>query len=393
MRCKKTMALFRPQCEVDQSRLETMVTVEPSKLLHSNDELLRTCKLFQEGGDYDQKEIDLLRLKLEKPSKAIEASVAKRKDKIREVKEAQDRAWSKIKVFKAKYDACVLDLCLREGLGQKYGAPRRAAQEKCRTELCRDEKNAQQLNDLLTSLENLCRRAATEAQEPIYAFDGSAGQKLAGRRLSMAKRQEAALAQAEPLAVTIRKTLTAIRKCTYKRGMYLEYLKAPSSLNAEMALPLDLEEGDGPAARSWPEVEVPDITVGTFAKAVQVMEEECKIATRKLYESDGKQAALGPEGIPESLKAWLEDRKEKILGEGGNKHNSIAVFTEHVNKLQQLLGDRSKDLVPAPAAYLEDITKRAMRMGLRKREYRIAMFSHQLRALEEEKEKHRTTLR
>ena len=41
-------------------------------------------------------------------------------------------------------------MCLREGLGQKYGAPRRGAQERLRTELTRDEKHAEQLEGLLT---------------------------------------------------------------------------------------------------------------------------------------------------------------------------------------------------------------------------------------------------
>jgi len=390
MRCKKVTAAFRPLCEEDNARLETMVTVEPSKLLQSNNELLRTCRLFQESGDYDQKEIDLLKAKLDKPIKAVESSVSQRNDKIKEIRNAQDKAMGKVKDYRARYDACVLDLCLREGLGQKYGAPRRVAQERCRTEQCRDAKDAQQLGDFLISLEDLCRRATSEAQQELTY--GAGAKRLAGRRLSTAKRREAALAGQEPLAISLCKTLLAIRKCSFKRGLYLEYLKAPSTINSDMDPPLDLEEQDG-TIQKGPELEVTDNTIGTFTKAIESMEEECKAATKKLYASDGKQASLGPDGIPESLKLWLQEKKEKMLGEGGCRLTSITGFTEHVGKLEQLLGLRSYDITPAPAAYLEDITRRAIKMAYKKRDYRYNTFTSELQPLDLEKEKHRAVLR
>jgi hypothetical protein len=61
----------------------------------------------------------------------------------------QEASWSKTKAYRDRYDACVLELCLREGLGQKFGAPRRAAQERLRTEITRDENHAHQLDGLL----------------------------------------------------------------------------------------------------------------------------------------------------------------------------------------------------------------------------------------------------
>jgi hypothetical protein len=75
--------------------------------------------------------------------------VAARRERLKAVTEAQEVSLTKPKAFKEAYDAAVLDLCLREGLGQKYGAPRRAAQERLRTEITRDERHAQQLEELL----------------------------------------------------------------------------------------------------------------------------------------------------------------------------------------------------------------------------------------------------
>jgi hypothetical protein len=89
MRCKRVMTAFRPQCEEDVVKLQAYVTMEPTKLLNSNFELLRTCKLFVEGGDYDQKEIDLLKNKLDRPTKAIEATILARQEKIKEILDTQ----------------------------------------------------------------------------------------------------------------------------------------------------------------------------------------------------------------------------------------------------------------------------------------------------------------
>jgi hypothetical protein len=93
-----------------------------------------------------------------------------------------------------------------------------------------------------------------------------------GRSMSVSKPRRASVAVAEtegpvdPLAVGIRKVLLAIRKCIFKRGAYLEYLKVPSSVRFEFPVPIDLE-GDGVAG----EVEVPDITFGTFSKVSNVL--------------------------------------------------------------------------------------------------------------------------
>ena len=48
---------------------------------------------------------------------------------------------------------------LQDGLGQKYGAPRRNAQEKIRSEVARSEVAAAKIDELLELLVSLCKRA------------------------------------------------------------------------------------------------------------------------------------------------------------------------------------------------------------------------------------------
>jgi hypothetical protein len=94
-------------------------------------------------------------------------------------------------------------------------------------------------------LEGLCRKA--------HSLVAS---RRTSRRVSY-RAPPAPLPTDEPLSVSIRKALLAIRTCVFKRGAYLESLRAPSTLRADAPVPLDLEgEGNGL------EVEVPDITTG-----------------------------------------------------------------------------------------------------------------------------------
>lgn len=261
MRAKKFMAQWGPQCEEDLAALNAYIAAEPTKLLNSNGELLRTCKLFVEGGDYDQKEVDLLKLKLERPTKAVEAAVNARRAKVKDVMAAQEKAWTATKVFREAYDAATLDLCLKEGLGQKYGAPRRSAQERLRTEVTRDDKQAQQLEGLVAVSSMLSLHPASSLHKMsslppstwsllLYFIAHPSDvalqlvqmletlctphglQELQGRPTDEPETPTVG----GPLAVAVRKTLLAIRKCAVKRGVYLEYIKVRTSFTVNFAI-------------------------------------------------------------------------------------------------------------------------------------------------------------
>ena len=55
------------------------------------------------------------------------------------LKERQDESLRNQEDFTTVYENVALDLAMSEGLGQKYGAPRRRAGEKIRTAVTRDE--------------------------------------------------------------------------------------------------------------------------------------------------------------------------------------------------------------------------------------------------------------
>lgn len=60
----------------------------------------------------------------------------------------------------------------------------------------------------------------------------------------------------------------------------------------------------------------------TFAGALDSLEARCRSETRLLYESEGKEDLLGEEGVPDSLKTWLAESRERALSEGGHQQEA-----------------------------------------------------------------------
>lgn len=60
----------------------------------------------------------------------------------------------------------------------------------------------------------------------------------------------------------------------------------------------------------------------TFSGALDYLEARCRSETRLLYESEGKDELLGEEGVPTSLRVWLEESRERALSDGGHRQGA-----------------------------------------------------------------------
>lgn len=60
----------------------------------------------------------------------------------------------------------------------------------------------------------------------------------------------------------------------------------------------------------------------TFAGALDSLESRCCSETRALYESEGKEELLGETGVPESLRIWLEESRDRALNDGGHRESA-----------------------------------------------------------------------
>lgn len=68
----------------------------------------------------------------------------------------------------------------------------------------------------------------------------------------------------------------------------------------------------------------------TFAGALDSLETRCRSETRLLYESEGKEDLLGEEGVPESLKAWLEESRKRAMSDEGHRQGARRRLREQV---------------------------------------------------------------
>ncbi|GMI03755.1 hypothetical protein TrRE_jg12660 [Triparma retinervis] len=291
MKCKKLLSMFRPECEDYLEMLNLFVSQEPSKLASTISELLRLTKTFQNGGDYDQKEVDDLKELLVEPREKLDAAVEARREKIEAAMAYEEASMKSTKAFKKEYDKCLQELSLREGLGKKYGAPRRNAQERLRTEVTRDEFSANQVDALLEKLEKLCE-AVRDAKEVRFKGEEDAESSL-------------------PLGVRLKHVTLSLRCYIYRRAEYLEFIKGDNAkIGAKDEIPMDIEETISNAV--WQEEE--PMVVGTFESAIKTLQEQCKEETYALYSAEGKTDLLGETGVPESLAKWLHNNNIKVLG-------------------------------------------------------------------------------
>ena len=292
MKCKKLLAMFKPECEDYLEMLDLFVSLEPSKLASTITELLRLTKIFQNGGDYDQKEVDDLKELLVEPREKLDTVVEVRRENIENMMTYEEEAMKSTKAFKKEYEKCLQELSLREGLGKKYGAPRRNAQERLRTEVTRDEYSANRVDELLLKLEKLCE-AVRDKKRVKFEVEEQEGENDL------------------PLGVRVKHVTLSLRSCIYRRAKYLEFVKGDDAkIGAEDELPLDIEETISNAV--WKKEEA--MVVGTFDSAIKTLQQQCKEETYALYSAEGKTDLLGESGVPESLAKWLHNNNIKVLG-------------------------------------------------------------------------------
>ena len=131
LRDAKTQATtFKSASENVQYDLFRYVNEEPTTLLELGQIFLSSCPTFSNGGDYNETEITLERAALNKIDSVVLQSVKRRGLRLKNMLEIEKRAWSCFSDFQKVYKTCLRNLSVKEGLGRKFGAPRRRTQGK-----------------------------------------------------------------------------------------------------------------------------------------------------------------------------------------------------------------------------------------------------------------------
>jgi len=376
-RQRKLVAQFELDFEDYVDRLSSYLTIEPEGLLQGCEMMINQCKTFDEGGDYDETEIEFLRESLEPPRELIRSCVGERRTRLEELEEQKAQSLAGLGDYRDKYAKAQLELSLREGLGQKYGAPRRNAQEQLRTEITRDEAAADLIDSLLDSLESLCAEA-----KKLYLTRQTPRE--VKKQINKVKNHELG----SPLSERILSCLLSLRVALFNRATYLQYLREPEGIQLT-DLPgsedIVLEEG------------VHLLPQGTFEGSIDALEKQCKEETKELYIREKREELLGEDGIPESLKLWLEESRTKALGADGHYYGACGRLRSQVVRFEFLVAKRpvppDPEMLAAPSACLTDLLHRFKNDARTSREEAEAGFSKMLSVWEAARQKHEFNLR
>lgn len=238
--------------------------------------------------------------------------------------------------FTKKYEKVAQDLAMSEGLGQKYGAPRRRAQERIRTEVSRDESSAGKIDEMLAKLEFEVSEAVRMEEHPetmIPEVDEDAvPDPVADNGFKQMDQSK-----------SIWTLMGALRSACKAR---VDYLKVE-----EIAVPVP----DLPwtPARITKVSELPDEAVDdmgedeemafqnkstTIDEVMVDVDAACRKETQELYNSEGLGEMLGDGGVPDALQAWLAESKDKILGSGGHREKAWKRLWGQVTRFEKLVG-------------------------------------------------------
>lgn len=178
------------------------------RLVKQNAEFIDGLILFEKGGNYDVEEVEYYRLK----TVIIDKEVMDLRDKWSSeyeglMKKLDLERMEPIKVFEKEFLNVVENIAAKEGMGKKYGAPRRTAQERLRAEMTKCEKAQNGIDKTIEHLETL----------------------ISEYRLLLSSNSESQFSSRSPqLSLAIRQILLSVRVCSHKYGTHILAFKDES---------------------------------------------------------------------------------------------------------------------------------------------------------------------
>jgi hypothetical protein len=111
--------------------------------------------LFEDGGEYAEKEVNACIASINDIMYAFEKQISEHKSEIESIRFKQDKCLENFSNFQIIYNEALIDLSMKEGLGKKFGGPRRHAQEKLRSEVNQSTCSEDEINHLIEILKDI----------------------------------------------------------------------------------------------------------------------------------------------------------------------------------------------------------------------------------------------
>eukprot|EP01033_Poteriospumella_lacustris_P001787 gene1787-1294_t len=295
------------------------------------------------------------------------------------------------------------EVAMAEGLGQKYGAPRRRAQERIRSEVARDERYAGKVDEYLAQTEFIAsellvstRQHQHEQHQQQQSVEDATSLSPAVSLEEELRRMLALMTPADAVEAlqklaSLWQLLKTLREAVSKRVSFLEILgeqgAPPNAALTNELLPWYLEQrlqerfllaagpadgaasGDGRAVSFAADASStspghgasgggssgsggfdPNNLPGMAALLPSLslvyddVFKNCCQETKELYSKEGLQSMLtGANGIPESLAVWLDESKLKLLGRHGYQEKAWKRVWYQMERLDTLFGRYRKD--------------------------------------------------
>ena len=148
----------------------------------------------------------------------------------------QDGCLQAFEDYKKLYTVTLSDLSMREGLGKKFGAPRRHAQEGLRSEVHRSTSSEQEINEYLDVIEAIGSMSMTptgvvEHSEIVRTFVSRTSGTSDKTERELRKRK------GPDIDMVLFRCLLCLRNKMLRRGRYLSALRDAVEINIDEPLP------------------------------------------------------------------------------------------------------------------------------------------------------------
>ena len=168
----------------------------------------------------------------------------------------QDECLQAFKNYKKLYAETLVDLSMKEGLGKKFGAPRRHAQEALRSEVNRSTSSENEINEYLNIIDaigdmSLPKKYHEKIQhfEIIRTFSKKMNSNSSGGGDDIEMSSEEIIMmknQGPEIDVVLLCCLLCLRKKMLKRGRYLSALRDAIEIPVDEPLPPSPVSEDAP---------------------------------------------------------------------------------------------------------------------------------------------------
>jgi hypothetical protein len=325
VKARARMTLYQHQRDEESKAIVNLITHDPNNIINYAKDFRKICPLQNLGqtietlseealnAGYSLAELEIIDGLINQQCQEITEIAGDWKANVDELFTHDDEAAKIYESFIKAYEICAHELALAEGLGQKYGAPRRRAQERIRTELSRDEMNAKRIDQVLAEIESLCTdyEQRPEINRQMKARDGM------------------------DLSMMLWTKLAGLRQAFYYRLQYLQLWQSSSS--PQLSTIEWIQDNHIAAAASTPLTDpVTNCPISqssmTLNEVIDDMERICHQETKELYAADGK-----PGFIPPSLIDWLAESRSKIFGREGYREREWKHLWQQIQRYDAIL--------------------------------------------------------